>query len=395
MGDRYKFNPFSGKFDNVGSSASGDGGIAQGITGNTAGTAQVVTGGTVYLAGGNNVTMSQENNTITISAGAGGTQSFGMSNLGNTAGTSGIATGPSVQYLFAGGNNVTLSQSINGASGTVTISAFNQTVESQSFGISNLGNTSGTSGIASGGQIKYLFAGGNNVTLSQSVDGASGTVTISAGAGAAPVINYWDNALMSWVSQAPSWRTFQLHPLVLPGNVFPGDITVNTAGVWFYGTGTVTAAQSGTVRLGFYTNNAGTLSMVNSASASWGWTANAGNTSNFKGVRFVSFGTAQWSSSPVFRAGSQYWLGQIADTVGSTNGILWIGNALFGLGENSGMMGAAVYTSGGFPLWFGASRTTIASNEALPSSIGQTQIVITSPNDRIIPWLMFNNITAF
>ena len=56
----------------------------------------------------------------------------------------------------------------------MTISAPSQTVESQSFGMSNLGNTSGTTGIASGGQVRFLFAGGNNVTLSQSLNGASG-----------------------------------------------------------------------------------------------------------------------------------------------------------------------------------------------------------------------------
>jgi hypothetical protein len=164
-----------------------------------------------------------------------------MSNLGNTSGTTGIASGGQVRFLLAGGNNITLSQSLNGASGTITISAPNavaqtnqtlgmyavqnttgqsssttmdartlsvagdgavsvgysagslrisaptQTVESQSIGMSNIGNTSGTTGVASGGQVRFVFAGGNNITLSQSLNGASGTITISApnlGAGA-------------------------------------------------------------------------------------------------------------------------------------------------------------------------------------------------------------------
>lgn len=48
------------------------------------------------------------------------------------------------------------------------------------FGMSNLGNTSGTSGTVNRG---IVFVGGNNITLSQSVNASSATVTISAGAG--------------------------------------------------------------------------------------------------------------------------------------------------------------------------------------------------------------------
>lgn len=207
--------------------------------GNTAGSTGLVTGTAVrlMLVGGNNITLSQSSNgasaTVTIigtsGGGGAGSNTLGMSNLGNTSGTTGVVSDTAVRYLLAGGNGVTLSQSLNGASGTVTISVANQTnqslglyassnttltssgtadarslsvrgvgaisvgvsasevllsvaaqtAESQSGGISNLGNTSGTSGIASGAQMRLLFAGGNNVTLSQSVNGASATITIS------------------------------------------------------------------------------------------------------------------------------------------------------------------------------------------------------------------------
>jgi hypothetical protein len=162
--------------------------------GNTSGTSGIGSGAQVrfLLAGGNNITLSQSVNgasvTVTISAFTQSVQpigsvTIGASNLGNTAGTSGVASGSSVQFVLAGGNNVTLSQSVNGASATITISAFNQSVQpvgSQSIGISNLGNTAGTSGIGSGSAVLFYLAGGNNVTLSQSVNGASATVTISA-----------------------------------------------------------------------------------------------------------------------------------------------------------------------------------------------------------------------
>lgn len=219
------------------------------IGGNTDGVTANISTGTYVLVGGANITLSQNSNTVTIVGGAGGggggSQTAGISNLGNTSGTTGIASGSAVALFLAGGNNITLSQSVNGASATVTVSAFNQaaqsslvysnangvtfgtagstltasvaaqvaqssllfsnangvtfgtagstltasvaaqTVESQSGGISNLGNTSGTTGIASGGALRMLFAGGANITLSQSINGASATITISGGAGAA------------------------------------------------------------------------------------------------------------------------------------------------------------------------------------------------------------------
>jgi hypothetical protein len=159
--------------------------------GNTAGDTSIrnATGLQIVFAGGNNVTLSQSTNgssaTITVSA-ANQTvesQTLGMSNLGNTSGTTGVVSAGQVRYLFAGGNNITLSQSLNGASGTVTISAANQTVQpigTVSMGMSNIGNTSGTTGIVSDTSPRFLFAGGNNITLSQSLNGASGTITISA-----------------------------------------------------------------------------------------------------------------------------------------------------------------------------------------------------------------------
>lgn len=182
------------------------------IAGNTAGAGtQLMSSGTLVLAGGNNITLSQDNgSTVTISAAAQTveSQSAGVSNLGNTAGTSGIASGGQVRLVLAGGNNVTLSQSLNGASATITISAANETQTVPPIatsvkdvgvnssigtitrfapedhihpgvnyaGLSNLGNTSGTSTVSAG---RLVLAGGNNITLSQATDATGSTITVS------------------------------------------------------------------------------------------------------------------------------------------------------------------------------------------------------------------------
>lgn len=148
------------------------------IGGNTAGAGALVSSGTMTLVGGNNVTLSQAGNAITISgaaAAAVGSNTLGMSNLGNTSGTTGVISGSALRYNFAGGNNITLSQSINGASGTVTISAASQTVQTQNrFNLTLSGNTSGVMAQVSSGTL--TLAGGNNVTLSQN----GNAVTVSA-----------------------------------------------------------------------------------------------------------------------------------------------------------------------------------------------------------------------
>lgn len=68
----YELNPFTRKLDKVGTGGGTGAGLAASITGNTAGVPALVSSGTLFLAGGNNVTLSQNANSITISGGAAG-----------------------------------------------------------------------------------------------------------------------------------------------------------------------------------------------------------------------------------------------------------------------------------------------------------------------------------
>lgn len=58
---------------------------------------------------------------ITTAMASNASQTFGASNLGNTLGTSGVASGSAVQYVMVATHGMSISQSINGASGTGTI----------------------------------------------------------------------------------------------------------------------------------------------------------------------------------------------------------------------------------------------------------------------------------
>lgn len=267
-----------------------DGGISN--LGNSAGTSGTVSRA-VYFAGGNNVTLSQSVNgqsaTITISAFNAPAQSqesqtLGMSNLGNSAGTSGVVSAAQARYLFAGGNNVTLSQSLNGASGTLTISAANQTVESNTFGMSNLGNSSGTSGVASGGQVQLLFAGGNNVTLSQSLNGVSGTITISAFNQSNPPTSEFDAGMSNLGNTAGTSGTVSRALFLAGGNNVTLSQSIN--------------GQSATVTVSAFNAPAQTVE-----SNTFGM-SNLGNTSGTSGV--VSAAQAQY----LFAGGNRVTLSQ-------------------------------------------------------------------------------------
>ncbi len=165
---------FVGIFDNV----------ALSLSGNTEGTLTPINSGTAILAGGNNITLSQSGNAISIIGGAGGgggNFTAGVSG-GNTAGASGTVSN---EFVLAGGTNVTLSGATGAGGMSVSIIGATQSVQTQSLGsdtlgMSNLSNTAGTSGVVSGSNLQLVFAGGNNITLSQSLNGSSGTITISA-----------------------------------------------------------------------------------------------------------------------------------------------------------------------------------------------------------------------
>lgn len=192
------------------------------ISGNTAGGGALVSSGTLTLAGGNNITLSQNGNAITISGGAAGgaSNTFGMSNLGNTIGTSGMISGSALRFAFAGGNNVTLSQSLDAASGTITISAANQTVQTQNLhNVTLSGNTAGAMAHISSGTL--TLAGGNNVTLSQN----GNAVTVSAA--------------------SQTVQTQNLHNVTLSGNTAGVMAHVSSGTLTLAGGNNITLSQNG------------------------------------------------------------------------------------------------------------------------------------------------------
>lgn len=142
---------------------------AGGVNVSVAGGGAAISSGTLTLAGGNNITLSQVGQGITISGPNTVAQSVQTQNMvdltlgGNTAGA--LALMSSGTVTIAGGNNITLSQVGN----AFTISAANavgQTVQTQNlFDLTLAGNTSGVLALVSSGTLS--LAGGNGLTFSQ------------------------------------------------------------------------------------------------------------------------------------------------------------------------------------------------------------------------------------
>jgi hypothetical protein len=122
----------------------------------------------------NGVTFGLETNgVVTASVAAGGAFSGGVSTGGNSAGDTGV-TG--TRLVFAGGANITLSQATDANGATISVAGGAGGGGNFSAGVSNIGNTSGDTGITG---TRLVFVGGNNVTLSQATDANGASVTIS------------------------------------------------------------------------------------------------------------------------------------------------------------------------------------------------------------------------
>lgn len=201
--------------------------------GNTAGVMATVSSGTMFVAGGNNVTISQDQNSLTVVGGgmtAGVSSWLGGGGVFNTIGDTGavasriyvaaqgiitvsqtivgdsaswvfnasVATpaapvntiyhsdlagttsvsGSALSFVFQGIGNAAVQMSTAAGGATVQISG-SQSVQAYSgatLGVSTMGNTAGTTGQVTGG---FYFVGSQNVTLSMSsLANNNATVTI-------------------------------------------------------------------------------------------------------------------------------------------------------------------------------------------------------------------------
>lgn len=352
------------------------------VEGNTLGEVTAGTG-RLILAGGNNVTLSGATAagamTLTISAAEGG--GAGISTLGNTAGTTGIAA---AQLILVGGSNVSLSQSLDAGSNSATLT-INAGGGGFTAGVSSGGNTDGTTGLVPG---QIVFYGGSNVTLSQSINASSATITFNGGGGGAgATFSTWMPPGLGYSSYTPFGQsTLVVFPAQIPQQgVFSrmdlwASVSVSTSS---------NSSYQGTLSLhaGIYTRNASTLSLATSGSVSYTWNG-TGTTSSGSLVGLRDFTVpiaATMTPGP-------YWVGVLSQSAST--------NANWVTFSNLGLVGFPNAYSGPFGASTAASNQLVAGlgvfsaqTNAMPPAVGFTDLLASSASTAR-PVVNFVNYTA-
>jgi hypothetical protein len=265
---------------------------------------------------------------ISVPAGGGGGFTGGMSTQGNTAGTTGLVSN---QLIFVGSGPISLSQSVNGASATLSI------------------NAPATSSLSATGQVSISVNGSTisiGVPNEQSLSGFNPYPDIEKIAG-----QYGQGTLQFDPVLAPN---FVMDRVLIP--------VINTNSSNSSGSHTLS------FWVGLYSRNGSTLSLAHSASATTALThsGTAGSYSLYSGQRLFTIGL-----SATVTAGD-YWLGFVSRTTSAgTNG------------SYSHLIASNIASN--FLGFFGSSHNTTqqltigqglytATTSGMPSSVGFSQI---------------------
>lgn len=235
--------------------------------------------------------------------------SFGMSGSSRiTASHNGLTTQTNQQMtMFATGNTTLSSTGTSNASslvfrgsGAASVGITNGSVLidvqagaaaiTQSIGMSTEtagGATGGTSGYATGDDILYHFVPGSNITFSQSVNGASGTLSIygpSAG-GAATLSSYEPYEARGASTGAAGIPTatsaaVNVYPIYIADYLSAGALNF-IASMSFSTVGTSSGRQTAGMRFGVYSRGTGTNSTTigSITSTKWEWSITGNNSS--------------------------------------------------------------------------------------------------------------------
>lgn len=365
------------------------------LTGNTAGTSSSAQGSDLWLSGGNNITVSGNNNSIVFSVGnyittaRASTDAIGLntaqSNVTWTVNSSGISLDgrgyAGTGTTFAGAN-ISGSMTNNSAGLNLSLSVAAPGAAAENNNINLLGaNTAGNT-TASGSTIGWSGQGvtlsgtnGSQVVISapatSSISG-TGQVSISVNGStisigvpnASTLSGYNPYSDLPMVAGQIGQGTLRFEPEIFPN--FQCDRIL----LPMHNTNSSNSSGSHTLSfwVGIYTRNASSLSLYSSVSASTALThsGTAGSYSLYSGIRHFTIGMTN-----TFTEG-EYWIGFISRTTsGGTNGSY--SNMLVSNVNSAfqGFFGSSNNTTMQFTLGQGFYTVTTS---ALPASVAFTQI---------------------
>lgn len=306
------------------------------------------TSGTVVLSGGANVTVGTNGQTVTISAAGGG------------AGIGGIAVNAATTYtsgtvVLSAGANITLGTNAQ----TVTISGV-AAQTNQSVGLYALGNTTQNSSTTLDART-LSFNGLGGITVGYS----NGSIQLSGatgGGGGGLTLSYFNpqDAYVQVTGQQGN-GTLHFQPMQAPDVTFDRvilpvvlSLTTNTCNLTL------------TFRVGFYTRNGSSISLLSSTSTAMLETISTGNTTLYNGLRLLSIPMTYGL------AASQYWVGIVSSSATAAANMSI--SQIVASQQNSTVSGPwGVSTNSSFQYTRGLGRYSAATN-GLPNGVAFSQI---------------------
>lgn len=212
-----------------------------------------------------------------------------------------------------------------------------------------------------------------------------------------PVNGDWRRlAIPAQSGVATQQASFSVFPLMEDGS--PVDVNMVASTMAFalsYNftntSGNPTAVWSSSYRIGVFTRTGSTLSLLNSASGTWGNTAATSNASTrFNGIRLLTIDATQWSSTPYFLAGREYHIGIQFLSAASTTALSMMqamASAVSTVGSY-GFLGSATSTGTGFHPFSPFLGLFSATTNAVPGSMAISHVVGISSNAvGMSPWM--------
>ena len=227
-----------------------------------------------------------------------------------TQSSSGTYNASSVQFAGAGIASV----GITNGSVVISVPAGGGGGDGGVFaGVSNLGNTAGSTGTVSTGN--FVLVGTNGISLSQSTGGAGSHATVTI-LGPNPESRFVNEPSLTQVGTVMGNSLVSIFPVVVP---FQLDMSNLRFGVSVSGattTNTSSAFLDVSCSAVLYTLNGSTLSSINSASNSYVATWNTNSTASVNGARGL---TMDWASSTRLERGG-YWIALHMSTQNTSTG---------------------------------------------------------------------------
>lgn len=305
----------------------------------------------------NNISFGTNGSTITASVNL---IDIGVSTGGNTLGTTGTQEGG--KYVFVGGNNITLSQSLNAGSGTLSIIGKTD-VLGTATAQSNATWTVNTNGISFDGR-NYAGIGtsATNASITLNSNGLAINIATNTTGSKEYLMPFGGQVVQAIVNSVLSFRYFKLYsPLSFSRVDIP--INVSVASTSFPNTANIVWTSGAAI----YSLNGSTLNPIVGATGNTTHTwASNNNYSSILGGRYASFPIAT-----VLNPG-EYWLGIQLSTTNNSS----IGTATTLLGNTISIIAGSMILTAQNYADFGA--TTGVSTEGLIRLQGLASLNLTA-----------------